>query len=265
MLKATDNDVGKFADIEFSQVGGVAKLHIHKSAKLDYKDIVTVTSDGQVILKSDDSNDFDAEKYEYIEVDVKAEDDPKNTAAHASSTETLRIYLVDVNDHAPKFSPDMSRKVSISEGLAVGDIIDIEISAADDDYSPNESKVGYKVVGNPPFKFDGDKLVVNGPLDFESKDRYEIEIEAFNPDSKNHDLKTLTTLTILIENKNESPVCQKKLENSNIAIENLAPIGTSVGEMSCNDGDSNLQPLGFTMQPCGVINSVGLRVPWMGE
>ncbi|XP_013178590.1 PREDICTED: protein dachsous [Papilio xuthus] len=168
---------------------------------------------------------LDREIREMYKLTVIATDegDPQMTG-----TATLRINVVDVNDNQPTFPPP--NVISISEGTEVGSIL-TSVTANDVDTYP---ALKYAIVqGDNTFSIDrySGKIVLNKPLDFETKKQYEVNITASDTE---HVAKT--TLTIKVTDVNDNtPVFDE------ISYNKVLPEGTGtheIGKVSATDRDS---------------------------
>ncbi|CAG4999572.1 unnamed protein product [Parnassius apollo] len=168
---------------------------------------------------------LDREIREMYKLTVIATDegDPQMTG-----TATLRINVVDVNDNQPTFP--LPNIISVSEGAEVGSIL-TSVTANDVDTYP---ALKYSIVqGDNTFSIDrySGKIVLNKPLDFETKKQYEVNITASDTE---HVAKT--TLTIKITDINDNnPIFDE------ISYNRVLPEGTGtleIGRVNARDKDS---------------------------
>ncbi|KAJ0175823.1 hypothetical protein K1T71_008982 [Dendrolimus kikuchii] len=151
------------------------------------------------------------------------EGDPQMTG-----TATLRINVVDVNDNQPTFPPP--NVISISEGAEVGTVL-TSVTANDVDTYP---ALKYAIIqGDNRFSIDrySGKVVLNKPLDFETKQSYEVNITASDSE---HVAKTTLTIKVTDVNDN-SPVFD------DISYDKMLPEGSDtveIGTVSAKDMDS---------------------------
>ncbi|XP_074505027.1 protocadherin alpha-8-like [Sebastes fasciatus] len=159
-----------------------------------------------------------------------------------SGTMTIVVNVLDVNDNTPNFSQDVY-SVTLSENAPVGTTV-IQVNATDLDEGQN-GEVYYSFgssVSNKLFTiFDinpstGD-ITVKGLIDYEQKDKYEIEIEA-----SDKGLVPLTTeksvIIKIIDVNDNAPEIEVTSFSSSIP-EDSRP-GTTVALISVNDLDSGL-------------------------
>ncbi|KAG7305903.1 hypothetical protein JYU34_008455 [Plutella xylostella] len=151
------------------------------------------------------------------------EGDPQMTG-----TATLRINVVDINDNQPTFPPP--NVISVSEGTAVGTVL-TSVTANDVDTYPALQYIITK--GDDKFSIDrySGKVVLNGPLDYESETIYHINVTA--SDSEHI---AQTTLTVKVTDVNDHD--PEFDENSYYRV---LPEGSGVqeiGSLSAKDKDS---------------------------
>ena len=246
-VTATDADLEKFAELEFSIIDKVAIFYPRDGGSKDYSEAFDIAADGTVrLLNSYKKALLDAETYQYAEFSIMVIDDPQNSGAHSMAKGTVKVFIKDINDNAPEFSPNMATTGSVSESAEIGDAVDITISATDKDQDANNNKIGYKVLDpNSPFEFVGSVLVLKEKVDFEGKDQYFVRIKAYNPDSTNPGIGSEIVITINVTDANEPPVCEP-FAQSQIPMENdVSLVGTAVGRLECSDGDSGNQVLKY--------------------
>ncbi|XP_056136472.1 protocadherin beta-6-like isoform X1 [Lampris incognitus] len=154
----------------------------------------------------------------------------------------IRVNVLDVNDNTPVFSKDVY-SVMLKENAPVGTTV-IQVNATDLDDGPN-GEVVYSFgnsVNNRLFKlFDVNpstgEVVVKDRIDYEHKDKYEIEIQA-----SDKGLPPLTTeksviITVVDVNDNAPEI---EVTSFSSAIPEDATPGTPVALISVNDLDSGL-------------------------
>ncbi|XP_068571368.1 protocadherin alpha-8-like [Cebidichthys violaceus] len=159
-----------------------------------------------------------------------------------SGSMNIVVNVLDVNDNTPVFSKD-SYSVTLFENAPVGRTV-VQVNATDLDDGLN-GEVYYSFgnsVSNELFKlFDINtatgEIVVKGLIDYEKKDKYEIEIEA--SDKGLAPLTTEKSVIIQIVDVNDNaPVIEVTSFSSSIP-EDSRP-GTTVALISVNDLDSGL-------------------------
>uniref|UniRef100_A0A672FMW1 Cadherin domain-containing protein n=1 Tax=Salarias fasciatus TaxID=181472 RepID=A0A672FMW1_SALFA len=159
-----------------------------------------------------------------------------------SGTTEIMIKVLDLNDNAPVFLLD-DYLARVDENTPVGKVI-IQVNATDlDDGSNGEVVYSFGSTMNPNILrlFDINsltgELTVKGLLDYEEKDKYEIEIEA--SDKGTAPLTTEKTVIIKIVDVNDNVPEIEVTSFSNSIPEDSRP-GTTVALISVNDLDSGL-------------------------
>uniref|UniRef100_A0A3Q3ICC6 Cadherin domain-containing protein n=1 Tax=Monopterus albus TaxID=43700 RepID=A0A3Q3ICC6_MONAL len=154
----------------------------------------------------------------------------------------IRVNVLDINDNAPVFSKDVY-SVMLNENAPIGTTV-IQVNATDLDDGQNGDIVysfSNSMNQNILKLFDIDpstgEIVVNGLLDYEEKDKYEIEIEA--SDKGIAPLTTEKSVTIKIVDVNDNAPEIEVTSFSSSIPEDSRP-GTTVALISVNDLDSGL-------------------------
>ncbi|XP_033990003.1 protocadherin alpha-3-like [Trematomus bernacchii] len=159
-----------------------------------------------------------------------------------SGTMNIVVNVLDVNDNAPVFSKDVY-SVMLNENAPVGTTV-IQVNATDLDEGPNGDVV-YSFTNSMNLNilnlFDINALTgdikVKGLIDYEEKDRYEIEIEA--SDKGLAPFTTDKSVIIKIVDVNDNTPEIEVTSFSNSIPEDSRP-GTTVALISVNDLDSGL-------------------------
>ncbi|XP_070769941.1 protocadherin alpha-6-like [Enoplosus armatus] len=154
----------------------------------------------------------------------------------------IRVKVLDVNDNTPIFSEDIY-SVTLSENAPVGTTV-VQVNATDLDDGQN-GEVYYSFgnsVSNKLFKlFDINpstgEIIVRDLIDYEQKDKYEIEIEA--SDKGLAPLTTEKSVIIKIVDVNDNAPEIEITSFSSSIPEDSRP-GTTVALISVNDLDSGL-------------------------
>uniref|UniRef100_A0A3P9AU12 Protocadherin 2 alpha a 15 n=1 Tax=Maylandia zebra TaxID=106582 RepID=A0A3P9AU12_9CICH len=169
---------------------------------------------------------------------------------------TILIYVLDINDNAPVFSQDVY-SVTLNENSPVGTVV-VQVNATDLDDSQNGDIVySFSSVVHPRLLklFDINpvtgEITVKGQIDYEEKDKYEIEIQA--SDKGLAPLSTQKSVNIKIVDVNDNAPEIEVTSFSSSIPEDSRP-GTTVAIISVNDLDSGLNGK--------VISSLGDDVPF---
>ncbi|XP_068445724.1 protocadherin alpha-8-like [Clinocottus analis] len=152
------------------------------------------------------------------------------------------VNVLDVNDNTPAFSKEIY-SVTLSENSPVGTTV-VQVNATDLDEGQN-GEVYYSFgnsVSNTLFKlFDINpstgEILVKARIDYEERDKYEIEIEA--SDKGLAPLTTEKSVIIQIVDVNDNAPVIEVTSFSNSIAEDSRP-GTTVALISVNDLDSGL-------------------------
>ncbi|XP_076594799.1 protocadherin alpha-8-like isoform X22 [Chaetodon auriga] len=154
----------------------------------------------------------------------------------------ILVNVLDVNDNAPVFSRDIY-SVMLSENSPVGSTV-VQVNATDLDEGPN-GEIVYSFSNSVSHRllklFDMDpstgEIIVKGVIDYEEKDKYEIEIQA--SDKGLAPLATQKSVIIKIVDVNDNAPEIEVTSFSNSIPEDSRP-GTTVALISVNDLDSGL-------------------------
>ncbi|XP_063354017.1 protocadherin alpha-3-like isoform X31 [Pelmatolapia mariae] len=169
---------------------------------------------------------------------------------------TILIYVLDINDNAPVFSQDVY-SVTLNENAPVGTVV-VQVNATDLDDSQNgdvvysfSSVVHSRLLRLFNINPVTGEITVKGQIDFEEKDKYEIEIQA--SDKGLAPLSTQKSVNIKIVDVNDNAPEIEVTSFSSSIPEDSRP-GTTVALISVNDLDSGLNGK--------VICSLGDDVPF---
>ncbi|XP_060935135.1 protocadherin alpha-6-like [Limanda limanda] len=168
----------------------------------------------------------------------------------------ILVKVLDVNDNGPVFSQEVY-SVMLNENAAVGTTV-LQVNASDLDEGPNGDVV-YSFSNSVNRKFfklfeinpSTGEITVKGLIDFEDKDKYEIEIQA--SDKGLAPLATQKSVIIKIVDVNDNAPEIEVTSFSSSIPEDSRP-GTTVALISVNDLDSGLNGK--------VICSIGENVPF---
>ncbi len=159
-----------------------------------------------------------------------------------SGSMDITIDVLDINDNAPVFTKE-AYIVMLNENTPVGTTI-FRVNATDLDEGQNSEIVyslGHDVNDKLRKRFNVNpitgEIVVTGLLDFEVKDKYEIDIQA--SDKGIVPLTTDKSLTIQIADVNDNPP-QIEVTSFSSAIPEDSKPGTTVALISVSDLDSEI-------------------------
>ncbi|AWP12089.1 putative protocadherin alpha-8-like [Scophthalmus maximus] len=168
----------------------------------------------------------------------------------------ILVKVLDINDNAPVFSQDVY-SVMLKENAPIGTTV-IRVNATDLDEGPNgdvvylfSSIVNRKLLKLFDFNPSTGEITVKGLIDYEEKDKYELEIQA--SDKGLAPLSTQKSVIIKIVDVNDNAPEIEVTSFSSSIPENSRP-GTTVALISVNDLDSGLNGK--------VICSIGEDVPF---
>ncbi|XP_036933524.1 protocadherin alpha-8-like isoform X23 [Acanthopagrus latus] len=169
---------------------------------------------------------------------------------------SIQVNVLDVNDNAPVFSKDVY-SVMLSENSPVGTTV-IQVNATDLDDGQNgevvysfSKSVSHRLLNLFDIDPSTGEIIVKGSIDYEHKDRYEIEIQA--SDKGLAPLDTQKSVIIKIADVNDNAPEIEVTSFSSSIPEDSRP-GTTVALISVNDLDSGLNGK--------IICSIGDDVPF---
>ncbi|XP_034086590.1 protocadherin alpha-8-like [Gymnodraco acuticeps] len=159
-----------------------------------------------------------------------------------SGTMNILVNVLDVNDNAPVFSKDLN-SVMLEENTPIGTTI-LQVNATDLDEGLN-GEIVYSFSNSVNRKFfklfeinqSTGEIIVKGLINYEDKDRYEIEVQA--TDKGPAPLATQKSVVIKIVDVNDNAPEIEVTSFSNSIPEDSRP-GTTVALISVNDLDSGL-------------------------
>ncbi|KAH9644921.1 hypothetical protein HF086_014409 [Spodoptera exigua] len=186
-LKATDQDIGKNAEVEYSIESVTAETlstedtneSIDNSEQIEAQDVFRIDGRSGALLTR---SPLDREKVARYTVIVKATDQASPVSDRLSSTATVHVNILDDNDNYPQFS-EKTYTVTVDEDISANDNpVIARIKATDADVGANAA-IRYAIIGgNTQMQFSidslsGDVSLVK-PLDYEQVRSYRLVIRA---------------------------------------------------------------------------------------
>ncbi|CAF95303.1 unnamed protein product, partial [Tetraodon nigroviridis] len=159
-----------------------------------------------------------------------------------SGTMTIKITVLDVNDNMPVFAKE-SYVAVLRENSPIGTTV-LQVNATDLDDGLN-GEVVYSFGNNVNhrlrklFEIDADtgEIIVKGQIDYEMKDRYEIDIKASDKGSAPLETEKSVKITILDLNDNAPEI---EVTSFSKAVPEDSKPGTTVALISVSDKDSGV-------------------------
>ncbi|XP_073668203.1 protocadherin alpha-3-like [Paramisgurnus dabryanus] len=214
---------------------GSNSVQIYKLSHTDYFriEIIDRDEDGKIpvlILQKP----LDREVTKSIRLQLTALDGGKPPK---SGTMDITIDVLDINDNAPVFTKD-TYSVVLNENTPVGTTI-LKVNATDSDEGQN-GEIVYALGHNVNDKlFDVNpttgEIILKGLLDFEIKDKYQIDIQA--SDKGTVPLTTDKIITIKIADINDNAP-QIEVTSFSKSVPEDSKLGTTVALISVSDLDS---------------------------
>ncbi|XP_019594578.2 protocadherin gamma-A11 isoform X3 [Rhinolophus sinicus] len=152
-------------------------------------------------------------------------------------TVPIRVVVLDVNDHIPKFTQSVYR-VSVPENLTSGTRV-LMVNATDPDEGINGEVVysfrNMESKASEIFQLDSrtGEVLLQGPLDFEKYRFYEMEIQGQDGGG----LSTAAKMLITVEDVNDNAPEITITSSTNSVLENSPP-GTVIALLNVQDQDS---------------------------
>ncbi|XP_068613936.1 protocadherin alpha-3-like [Brachionichthys hirsutus] len=220
-LNATDVDEGMNSKIMYSFI---------KRGNIDPSNMFSLNSEtGEISVKGT----LDYEETPAYEVRVQAKDQGTTPrSAHAK----LLIEIIDVNDNAPEISVT-SLMTPVKEDAELGTIVAL-VTVSDED-GGNNGVTHCNVVGSVPFKLKSNykndySLVVDGPLDRENIDLYDVTITA--TDEGNPPLSSITVVTVHVSDVNDN--APRFMDYAiNVYVKENSPTGFVIHTVNAFDSD----------------------------
>ncbi len=159
-----------------------------------------------------------------------------------SGTMDITINVIDINDNVPVFTKDIY-SVMLNENAPIGTTV-IQVNATDFDEGSNAYIVysfGKNVNSKVRKIFDINtitgEITLEGPLDYEDKDSFEIDIQASDKGTVPHTTDKSIIIQIIDINDNEPEI---EVTSFSSAIPEDSRPGTTVALISVTDLDSGL-------------------------
>ncbi|XP_062841408.1 cadherin-7 [Trichomycterus rosablanca] len=206
-----------------------------------------------IIVTSWTNIDREANEKYHVVVQVK---DMLGLTGGFSTTTTVTVILTDVNDNGPTFQHNLYTFV-IAESAPVGMTVG-RVMAEDADVGVN-ARMNYSlddleesttfIVKTDPITQEG-IVTLAKPLDYETKRRFVIAIEAVNEyvDTRFltlNEFRDRTMIKIQVTDVDEPPIFSASVYEWKV-LEN-APTGTPVGTISARDTDAENNPIRFSI------------------
>ncbi|XP_026214077.1 protocadherin alpha-8-like [Anabas testudineus] len=221
VLNATDADEGSNAEIEYS-LRSKGQDHVLDVFGIDSKT-------GAILIKGK----IDYEENTAFEIHAQASD--KGQPPMSADCKVL-VEVVDLNDNAPEITVT-SLLNTVREDAEVGTAIAL-VSVLDKDGGKNGA-VKAVIAGDAPFKLDTNyrnyySLVVNGPLDREAKEQYNVTIVA--TDEGTPPLSSTNIVTVHVSDVNDNPPLFPE-PILNIYVKENSAVGAVIKTVSAADAD----------------------------
>ncbi|GBP48920.1 Protocadherin-like wing polarity protein stan [Eumeta japonica] len=242
-LKATDQDIGKNAEVEYSIESVSADSlnpedineSIEESGSANAEDVFRVDGRSGALLTR---APLDREKVSRYTVIVKATDQASPASDRLSSSATIHVNVLDDNDNYPQFS-EKTYTVTVDEDMNVSDNpVVARIKATDADVGANAA-IRYAIIGgNTQMQFSidslsGDVSLVKA-LDYEQVRSYRLVIRAQDGGSPSR--SNTTQLLVNVKDVNDNaPRFYTSLFQETVS-ENV-PVGYSIVRVQAYDAD----------------------------
>ncbi|XP_037874856.1 protocadherin-like wing polarity protein stan [Bombyx mori] len=265
-LKATDQDIGKNAEVEYT-------IELVTADTLNPEDASESTDSGsssvQDVFRIDGRSgalltraSLDREKVARYTVLVKATDQASPVSDRLSSTATIHVNIIDDNDNYPQFS-EKTYTVSVDEDISVTDNpVIAKIKATDADVGAN-SAIRYAIIGgNTQMQFSidslsGDVSLVK-TLDYEQVRSYRLVIRAQDGGSPSRSNTTQLLINIRDVNDNAPRFYTSLFQES---VSENVPIGYSIVRVQAYDADEGVNAeLTYTMTDKDYTGNVDLPI-----
>ncbi|XP_047441821.1 protocadherin alpha-2-like [Mugil cephalus] len=186
---------------------------------------------GEITVKGN----IDYEENQAYEIRVQARD--KGTPPRNAHSKVL-VEVIDVNDNPPEISVS-SLMSPVKEDAGIGTVVAM-VTITDKDGGKN-GQTNCKITGSVPFKLKSNyknyySLLVDGPLDRESVERYNVSIVA--TDEGTPSLSSTSVINIQVSDVNDNP--PRFLETPiNVYVKENSPVGATICKLTTVDSDLN--------------------------
>ncbi|KAL6462568.1 hypothetical protein MHYP_G00289900 [Metynnis hypsauchen] len=215
-----------------------------------------------IIVTSWPNMDREASEQYLVVVQVK---DKLGYSGAYSATTTVTITLTDVNDNGPTFQHNLYT-FALAESAPVGTTVG-RVMAEDADIGVN-ARMNYSLDDleeSATFRVQTDPVTQEGivtlakPLDYESKRRFAIAIEAINDHVDTrflsyNEFRDKTMIKILVTDVDEPPIFSVPVFEWKVP-EN-APVGTQVGTVYARDTDAANNPIRYSTSTSSDLRKV---------
>ncbi|KAG8437614.1 hypothetical protein GDO86_008360 [Hymenochirus boettgeri] len=211
---------------------------------------------------------LDREKKDSYEVIVEARDSPHLNIG-LTSTATVRITLIDINDNFPTFTQSQFI-FNVPENLRVGG--EVGKMKVEDIDEPQNRKTKYSFIKerfqemfavNPNIMTNEGNLILKKPLDYETTKEYRMNIEATDPSidlrvAKQERPKSITEVIVNVLDVDEPPVFSKPYYLFQVSED--ANINTVIDYVSAKDPDAASRGIRYSIRnvkdgPIKVMNN----------
>ncbi|XP_069027599.1 protocadherin alpha-8-like [Embiotoca jacksoni] len=220
-LNATDVDDGLNSDIEYS---------LRKKGQDHVLDLFQIDSKtGAILVKGK----IDYEENPAFEIHAQASD--KGQPPMSAHCKVL-VEVIDLNDNAPEITVT-SLLNTVKEDAEVGTAVAL-VSVLDKDGGKNGAVIA-AIANETPFKLDTNyknyySLVVNGPLDRETRAEYKVIIVA--TDEGTPPLSSTNIFTVHVSDVNDNPPHFSE-PIVNVYVKENSPVGAVIKTVTAVDGD----------------------------
>ncbi|XP_041976162.1 protocadherin-like wing polarity protein stan isoform X2 [Aricia agestis] len=239
-LKATDQDIGKNAEVEYSIDSVIADGVDQDNESVDSgeqteSNVFRVDGRSGALLTRDS---LDREKVSRYTVIVKATDQASPLSDRLSSSATVYVNVLDDNDNYPQFS-EKTYTVTVDEDISVSDSpVIARIKATDADVGANAA-IRYAIIGgNNQMQFSIDSLsgdvALVKPLDYEQTRSYRLVIRAQDGGSPSRSNTTQLLVNVKDVNDNAPRFYTSLFQES---VSENVPVGYSIVRVQAYDAD----------------------------